>query len=209
MECGYRSLVRTLSLLIGVIVFSGCVAGGDDDDASSDCPLEDRFTSNEQEACQENFCGLPEVWPATGNSPETFRVLEAGDTIPLWFGAQGGYHLEFAARTQNLCPVIFLDFELYDITDGAETLIHSVRRHVQAVREPDADPPSLQRWWVEQFRFPCVWWPDDPNHDPTCSDEPVGRIEDADLLFRIQSEDHNENRSAVAEVPVSAECCVE
>lgn len=190
-----------------------CTAG-DDDDGSGSCPMEDRFTSNPDVACQENFCGLPEVWAATGSSAETFRLLEDGASVPIYFGDQGGYHIDLAARTQNLCPVIFLDFDLYDVTGGGETLIHSVTRHVQAVREnTDPEIPSIQRWWVEQYRFPCAWWPNDDENDPFCSDEPIAFIDQLDLRLDIGAQDHNidetetPTRTTLASVNITAECC--
>lgn len=203
-----RALHASAALV--ALLLAGCPPG-DDDDVSSDCPVEDRFSSDPEEACTENFCGLPEVEAATGASEAEFRVLQNGDQLPIWWGPQGGYHLELATRTRNLCPVIFVDFELYDVTGGGETLIHSVRRHVQAIREnSDPEVPSIQRWWVEQFRFPCAWWPndDDPDHNvPECADEQIGFLEDLDLKLVVAAEDHNENRSAVTEVLVDGVCC--
>jgi len=202
--------MRTLLLSLFLLGLCGCPTTSDDDDVASECPVEDRFTSDPDLACVENFCGEPEVWPATGGSDATFRTLQDGDTVLVHFGIQGGYHIDMAARTTNLCPVIFLDFELYDISSGDEVLIHNVRRHVQSIRENlDPDVPSTQRWWVEQFRFPCSWWPDDPNNDPTCPDEPVGRIDEVPLRLRVQAEDHNENRRSISSVDITAECCGE
>ena len=195
----------------------GCTPGiGDDDDVVSNCPAEDRFTSDPDAACQENFCGLPTVIPATG-AAEGFRPIEDGEVLPLWWGPQGGYHIEFAVETTNLCPVIYIDFGLYDVTDGGEEII-TIRdeplpttRHVQAIRVQDGDPPSLQRWWTEQFRIPCAYRPNDPNHEPDCSDEEpqIQAIDERDLLLRIATRDHNENREAVAEVEFTVECCTE
>ena len=201
-----------LALLVGSL--GGCPAD-DDDTVDSDCPVQDRFTSlPAPDACGENFCGAPVVWPATGASAESFRLLGDGDTLPVVFGAQGGYHIDLAVRMQNLCPVVFVDFELFDVTGGARTLIHSSRRHVQAVREEDTDPPSLQRWWVEQFGFPCAYWPNDPVNDPFCDDPPIAFIDELDLVLRIASEDHNtveggatQDRGSAAEVSVTATCC--
>ena len=196
--------VQPLVLALPVLFVLGCPAD-DDDDSSFDCPEEDRFTAlPPPDACGENFCGAPAVWPATGASPESFAVLEAGGALSVVFGPQGGYHIDLAVRMQNLCPVVFVDFELFDATGGGRTLLHSSRRHVQAVREEDADPPSLQRWWVEQFRFPCAYWPDDPVNDPPCADAPIAFIEDLDLVLRVAAEDHNEDRVAEAEVAVRA-----
>ena len=204
---GYPAGMRTAWFLLALPLLVGCPPGMDDDDAvSGECPPEDRFTSDPA-ACTENFCGLPTVQAATGNSAESFRVLTDGDTIPIWYGEQGGYHIDLAFGSTNLCPVVFVDFELYDVTGGADTLIHSSRRHVQAVRTPDADPPSTQRWWPEQFRFPCAYWPNDPEHDPSCNDAPIAFLDELDLELRVATEDHNENRSASTTVAVDATCC--
>ena len=185
----------------------GCPPGLDDDDSVSEgCPEADRFTSDPA-ACSENFCGAPQVWPATGNSSDAFRELSDGDALPIWFGTQGGYHIDLAFRAINLCPVVFVDFELYDVTGGGSTLVHSARRHVQAVRVPNADPPSMQRWWTEQFRFPCGYWPNDPDNDPPCNEAPVSFLDELELQLRIATEDHNEARSADVTVLVDATCC--
>jgi len=197
--------------LLALLTLAGCPPG-DDDDAVSDCPVEDRYTSDPEEACTENFCGLPEVQAATGTSGDDFTLLSNGDEIPIFWGPQGGYHMDFAVRMQNLCPVVFVDFELYDVTDGDDVLVHSVRRHVQAVRE-DSDPaiPSIQRWWqAAVFRIPCQWWPDDQNPDhnvPECNETPLGYLEQRDLKLRVGAEDHNEDRSASTEVLIDAVCC--
>ncbi len=205
--------MRTSHLMLVLAVLAGCPAT-DDDDVSGVCPVEDRFSSDPSVACQENVCGSPQVWPATGASADSFTELADGDVLPVTFGIQGGYHIDLAARMVNLCAVVWLDFELFDTTGGTETLIHTTRRHVQAVREnTNEEFPSQQRWWVEQFRFPCAWWPDDPDHEVTCPDPVAGRIDEVPLLLRISAEDHNvdENeqpiRTAVAEAAVRAECC--
>ena len=193
-----RTLFAASSLALFFVGSLGGCPADDDDTVDSDCPVQDRFTS----------------LPATGASAESFRLLGDGDTLPVVFGAQGGYHIDLAVRMQNLCPVVFVDFELFDVTGGARTLIHSSRRHVQAVREEDTDPPSLQRWWVEQFGFPCAYWPNDPVNDPFCDDPPIAFIDELDLVLRIASEDHNtveggatQDRGSAAEVSVTATCC--
>lgn len=200
--------MRIALRLLALTLLVGCPTGPDDDDSvSTGCPEEDRFTSSAPVACEENFCGLPTVDAATGNSADTYRVLADGDTVPIWYGDQGGYHVDLAFGSTNLCPVVFVDFELYDVTGGGETLIHSSRRHVQAVRTADADPPSTQRWWPEQFRFPCAYWPNDPEHDPTCNDAPIAFLDEIDLELRVATEDHNENRSSSTSVLIEASCC--
>lgn len=199
--------MRPDSTILAAVLLLGCPPTMDDDDTViEDCPAEDRFTSD-ADPCFENFCGEPVVWPATGNSADTFRELSDGDELPIWYGSQGGYHLELAFRSTNLCPVVFADFELYDVTAGAETLLHSSTRHVQTVR--GGDPPSNQRWWTEQFRFPCQYWPDDPENDPFCGVAPVAFLDQLDLALRVATRDHNEAtpRSATAAVRVSATCC--
>lgn len=203
---GMRSHLLAVSALA---LLAGCPTLGDDDDVGSDCPVDDRFTSDPEAACTENFCGAPQAWPGTGSSVDTFRVLEDGDSVPIYYGDQGGYHIDLGARMQNLCPVVFLDFELYAVEDGEETLIHNVRRHVQAVREnSDPEIPSIQRWWVEQFRFPCTWWPEDPENDPFCGEEPFGQIDAVPLKLVVGAEDHNEDRRDLVEVNITAECCL-
>ena len=194
----------------GCFTATACVGDDDDsagdDDDSGDCP--DLFESD-PDACDETFCGPPLVYAATGNSAETFLVLGDGAELPVFYGQQGGYHLDLALQMENLCQVVFIDFELFDTSAGGEVLIHSATRHIQTVRVEGGEPPSLQRWWTEQFRFPCSWWPDDPDHDPPCNEAQVGRIEDVDLLLRVSAADHNKNRSGSEEVQINAECCTE
>lgn len=199
-------MVMRALLFLPIALLIGCPPGMDDDDAvSGECPPEDRFTSDPS-ACSENFCGLPTVQAATGNNADSYRVLSEGDALTIWYGDQGGYHVDLGFWSTNLCPVVFVDFELYDVTAG-ETLIHSSRRHVQAIRVADADPPSTQRWWTEQFRFPCSYWPNDPENDPPCNEDPIAFLDELDLELRVAVEDHNENRSAATSLNVSAECC--
>ena len=134
-------------------------------------------------------------------------MLVDGDTVPIWYGDQGGYHVDLGFRSTNLCPVVFVDFDLYD-RDGDPTVpIHSARRHVQAIRTEGTDPPSDQRWWTEQFRFPCAYWPNDPDNDPSCNEAPIAFLDELDLELRVSTENHNEARSAVATVGLTATCC--
>ncbi len=199
--------MRWPSPIVAVVLLLGCPPGMDDDDTvSADCPVEDRFSSDPA-ACVENFCGAPQVWPATGSSAETFRTLVDGDVLDIWYGDQGGYHVDLGFSSTNLCPVVFVDFELYDRNGSADVPIHSARRHVQAVRLQDGDPPSSQRWWTEQFRFPCTYWPNDPDHDPPCNEPPIAFLDELDLELRVAAEDHNEDRSAAVSVDITADCC--
>lgn len=192
--------------MIAVALLLGCPsAPGTDDPDDPDTPAPPDCFTSDPTACLETFCGPPAVRAATGFSEETFRVLDDGDALPITWGAgQGGYHVDLAFLSTNLCPVVFVDFELLDVTGGAETLVHSSTRHVQAIRGEDAEPPSEQRWWPEQFRFPCAYWPDDPDHEPSCGAEPIASLEDLDLELRIAVADHNVDRSAAVVVSVDA-----
>lgn len=165
------------------------------------------FDSDPEVACDKTFCEAPQVWPATlgrgGAEGRGFRLLKDGDSAEIWRETSGGaYYLELAAQVDNLCSVLFLDFELYDAGSSPETLIHSVRRHVQTSSAGDAD-----RWEFERFSFPCAWWPEDTSPVGICVDPAMGQLDKLDLRLVVRAEDHNENRSATAEVALTSSCC--
>ena len=187
------------------LTLAACPATGDSDDAA--CPAALRFESTSGECsgdacpCEETFCAPPQVWPAKG-SGERFRVLSDGDALPIERGPAGGYLVELGFASTNLCPVTYVDFALWDVTGGGETLVTATFRHVRAERVPQGEPPSEQRWWGEQLRPPCAYWPDDPDASFTCADPPIAPLETLDLELHVLVRDHNEDRVAAAVVRV-------
>jgi hypothetical protein len=195
--------------LFAALFGAGCPGGN----PLADCPDEELYAS-EIDSCDETFCGEPDVWAATGSTIDSFRRLAVDDPLPIYWGTQGGYHFDAAVEMNNLCPIVFARFELYDESSGSPVLIHEQQNHVQACRtsepcsqtrqEESADPPSHQRWWGVQFRFPCAYFPDPPipNQAPFCADEHVADLETLDLLFRVEAEDHN-GRIGWHELPIA------
>ncbi len=176
------------------------------------------------ESCSDVFeCG-PLVQLAYATGPDDFAPIEDGSEQPIYYGTQGGYHLNVAAEMHELCPVVFLNFSM-DIQreDGTRDRIQELDRHVQTVRcsnqgELFADgcdgESTQQRWWALQLAIPCDYHPDDPeDRELNCEDEPVEHLEDLDIVLRVEAWDHSyqadpdQARRTSMEVAVDPVCC--
>jgi hypothetical protein len=172
------------------------------------CPDEDLF---EAEACDETYCGDPVVSVGVGGS--SHEPVDDGQTVPVWFGSQGGFHINISVETENLCPVVFLRAAM-DVRDpGTDewTEVFQQERHVQAVR-PAVDD-SMQQYWGIQGFVPCEYWPEyisesNPDEPVNCGEttSTMGHIDDKEVRIRLEAEDHN-GRIGNTEVEVDPECC--
>jgi hypothetical protein len=190
-----------------------CVVACATDAPVAECPEEERFTSTDED-CPETYCGEPEVWALTGNSPGTLRRVVPDDPLPIRMGAAGGYHLDGAAEMTNLCSVVYLRWAFYDESSNTSWLIHQQSLHGQACRTTDAcagvlrdeavAPSTHQRWWGTLLRFPCRYWPDPPLPDQgfSCWEEHVADFDTLDLRLHVVAEDHN-GRRAVRDVSIA------
>lgn len=187
-------MIRTLPLAFMLLM--GCPSNDDDDDATSppptDCPDGDLY---EPEACADPaYCGPASVEVGTGS--DGFDTLVDGQEVPIWYGSQGGYHIDITARMDNLCPIVFLVPSMFlDPGDGSEPVeIFTQTRHVQAVRiEPEVS--AVQDFWGIRGFVPCEYWPEDPeNPDITCGDGnqgSAGRIDQFEVIIKMEGWDHN------------------
>lgn len=202
-----------LALWSGVALLTGCGGSSNGPPVPDDCPNGELF---EATVCEEVYCGAATVDLGTGAGG--YEPLADGDEVPIWYGAQGGYHLDFSAQMNNLCPIVFLRPSIQIIRSqwpdqiGGEdrepmALVFEQSRHVQAVRvEPDVSPKQ-QFWGIRGF-VPCAHWPDDPNHSPQCNDGAgsAGHLEDFEVLLTLEAEDHN-GRIATDSKLVQPVCC--
>ncbi len=216
-----RVVVRVLVLLYAASLIAlsvGCDPVPDDDDGTSieDCPEELLFQAT---VCDEIYCGEPIVRVGTGIT--AFEPVEEGQEVPIWYGSQGGYHLDITVEMMNMCPIVFLrpyfkvvprertmaDYRPVTTTWEVATSpiqtttwpeptepyeVFSQNRHVQAVRvEPNVSP--RQHFWGIRAFVPCEHWPDDPEHDLDC---PEGRgsegfLESFDAIIGVEAWDHH------------------
>lgn len=194
-------------LLTTITILAGC-PGGDDDDLTppTDCSPEELFDAT---ACDEKYCGLPTV--EIGGGANGYEALDDGDDVPIWYGAQGGYHIDISVEMDNFCPIVFLRPSMWiDPGDGGDMVqIFDQNRHVQAVRvEPYVSP--LQQFWGIRAFVPCEHWPDDPDRELECSNGAgsEGHLEEFEIELRIEVEDHN-GRVASDTKRVQPTCCNE
>ncbi len=209
-------MTRTLGLAFVLLI--GCPPADDDDDVTApppeNCPDEDLY---EPEACPDPaYCGAPEVSVGTGT--DGWEELTEGQEVPIWYGSQGGYHIDITARMNRLCPIVFLVPSMHVVTDtGEEIEIFSQTRHVQAVRIEPTISPRQDFWGIRGF-VPCEYWPNDPeNPGATCGDGAqgsAGRIDEFQVILRMEAWDHNlgpneeeQWRYATDEQIVSPVCC--
>ena len=184
-----RWIVRALLLLLVVppaALTVGCEPVDDDD-----CP-DDLLWVSPGDVCGETYCGEPVV--KVGGGISGHEGLEEGQEVPIWYGTQGGYHLDISVEMDNLCPVVFLRpyFEVVPHDGGEPYEVFSQNRHVQAVRvEPDVSPRQ-QFWGIRAF-VPCEHWPDDPDHDLECAEGrgSAGFLEDFDVIIGVEAWDHH------------------
>ncbi len=180
----------------------------------ADCPEEDLFFA---EACGQTYCGAPRVEVGVGESG--FQPLEEDGEVPIWFGSQGGYHIFMATRMENLCPVVFTEWEILIVhKDESVESIHEQSRHVQAVRL-DPEYTSVQQFWGIVGYIPCEHWPVDPHpdhQDLSCSAGlgSEGHLENFEVLLRVTAEDHSDLMSGTprvgsAELRLAPTCCAD
>ena len=191
----------------------GCEPVDDDDDITSieDCPADQLFYAD---ACDETYCGPPTVTVGTGTTG--FEPVEEGDEVPIWYGSQGGYHLDITVEMMNFCPIVFLRpyFEVIPNDGGDPFEVFSQNRHVQAVRVEPQVSPRQQFWGIRAF-VPCQHWPDDPDHELDCAEGrgSAGFLESYDVNIGIEAYDHNEdaagepNREDADSRRVDPYCC--
>jgi hypothetical protein len=173
------------------------------------CPAgQDEFVSTDPPACAETFCGEPLVDVGTGASG--WEAVTAGAALPVNQGPQGGYHVDVAVRTENLCAVVYVDYGIDAVLgDGSRTPVYVAEnpRHVQAVRQGGEDG-SLQVYWGLRAFIPCEWWPDQDEGGWDCEGEgSAGRIEGQPAVIWAEVWDHNEGRIGEAELEIQPECC--
>ena len=190
--------------LVLLLLAAGCAGEGDDDDTISNCSPDDIFSAT---ACDEEYCGPAVV--RLGQGVNGYLPLDEGASVPVMYGAQGGYHIDLAVEMDNFCPIVFIRPSLWlDPGDGGELVsIFEQNRHVQAVRVEPFESPLQQFWGLRAF-IPCEHWPNDPDHPVECGDGrgSSGFIEDYELEVRVEVEDHN-GRTASASKRIQSYCC--
>ena len=187
-----------------LLLAAGCGGEGDDDDSISNCSTDELFSAT---ACDEEYCGSAVV--RLGQGVNGYLSLDEGESVPIVYGAQGGYHIDLAVEMDNFCPIVFIRPSLWlDPGDGGELVsIFEQNRHVQAVRVEPFESPLQQFWGLRAF-IPCEHWPNDPDHPVECGDGrgSAGFIEDYELEVRVEVEDHN-GRTASASKRIQSYCC--
>lgn len=177
----------------------GCGPTPDDDD----CPADQVFVSPPApDGCGETYCGAPTVRVGTtgtvvdegGNQLTRYVPVDEGEDLPVWYGSQGGYHLDIALEMTNFCPIVFLRpwFKVVP-DDGSEPFeAFSQNRHVQAVRVEPEVSPRQQFWGIRAF-VPCQHWPDDPVYDLPCPEGrgSEGHLEDVEAIIGVEVHDHH------------------
>ena len=199
-----RPLLRSIAASSLVVLLLSCSSGDDDDLTPPDCSNGELFDAI---ACDEVYCGGPVARIGTG--PNAYEPLSDEQEVPIWFGAQGGYHIDITVEMDNLCPIVFLRPSMWlDPGDGSPLVqIFDQNRHVQAVRvEPTVSP--LQQFWGIRGFVPCEHWPDDPERELTCGKGAgiAGHLEDFEVEIRMEVEDHN-GRLASDTKRVQPVCC--
>ncbi len=197
-------MMRLATLLGSLLLVVACVGeGGDGEpvDEAEGCPVDSMYYA---EHCGETYCGGPDVEVGTGF--DRFIELDEGDEIDVMFGSQGGYHLDVSARMTRLCPIVYLRASVWlDRGDGGDLEeIFGGDRHVEALRtEPDGS--SLQEFWGVRAFVPCRHW---PSTTLSCSGGAGsdGRIDDYEVVIRLEAEDHN-GRVGTDERRVQPACC--
>lgn len=158
------------------------------------------------EACREVHCGEPTVDFGTGSLE--FNEVEDGGEMPIWYGGQGGYHLELATRMEQLCDVVWIRTRIYaDLGEGMQTIADEERyRSTERLGEPHW---STQQFLGNNVLIPCDHWPDDPDRDPYCNTGDPGSegpLDQLDVVLRVEVRDRDD-RTAVQEKAVVPVCC--
>lgn len=196
------------SLMIGsMLLLAGCVAEsgtlvdwGDGEDCE---PIDSGF-------CDDVHCGDPVVELGVGRTG--FGSIE-DDVMPITFGTGNGggcgYHLDLAVRTEQLCPVLFVDYTV-DLLGVGGGPLYEGSNHVQFVRDSEpAEPGStVQTIWNLRAHIPREHYPNDPTHFEVCPDDAGsdGPCDEFEFLIRLQVQDHS-GRMAMTERVLDPECC--
>lgn len=196
--------MRWTGPFIAMFLLIACPIPDDDDSAPIDdddaCP--DAYTA---QSCDETFCGPPTL--SLGTGAVGYEPLPEDGTIPIWYGGGMGdcmYHLRLAARTEELCSTVFIDYTV-TIEQGDE-LMWEASHHVMMVR-PDLDA-SLQYFYGMEAFVPVEWHPDDPEHADMCPPESgsTGSLTDVQVRLEMEVHDHDD-RAATAEATLQPVCC--
>lgn len=194
--------------LLLLLLLAGCdpllPGGGGGPAIPEGCADEDLVVA---EACDDIHCGDPVVRFGTGGSE--FEPLAEGDEVELWFGAQGGYHIFVSTEMEQLCDIVFLETTMEVDYRGELREIFSQTRHVQAVRD-DPESSARQQYWGIQAFVPCNFWPNDPNHDPSCGPftSRSGHLDEYEVVITVTAEDHDE-RTVEDRKRLQPVCCNE
>jgi hypothetical protein len=185
-------------LLLLALLLPGC-SGGTFDPALDQCV--------QSSACDDVFCGDPELKIDAG---ERDSAPFEDDTIPITFGDANtsgcGYHFMLAFETENLCPILFVRYQL-DLLgiDGAR--LDSAERLVQFVRT--SEDSTVQRFWNERSRVPREFFPDDPEHADVCPEDSGSSAycNEFELLISVEVEDQD-GRIATDQRVLDPVCCL-
>jgi len=184
---------------------AGCTPTLDDNDDDDDATSTPPEGCVEAESCDALICGDPTV--EGGHGFGTFDAIEPGGDFVIGWGAQGGgcgYHLWVGAQTRNVCPIVYLDWDLE--IDGV-LVLDGPTRHVGLPEGPDGD-----LWfWGERLLLPVGLYPNDSDPDRTefCPDDsgsivPLNEATDVVLITTILDDD---DRTATQRLPIAPFCC--
>ncbi len=183
--------------LLPTLLLAGCVGEGGDPLASPvrvDCPI----------GGVETFTAEPVLRLGHG-----YDGYEAFDdfTIPIVFGAGNagscGYHVDLAFETEQLCPVVELEYEIHLIgIDGGP--IYDAFRRMMFVREDDRS--SVQSIWAMSAPIPERYHPNDPEHADVCPNQQELPCDESRFLLQATATDLT-GRSASAELMLDPVCC--
>jgi len=153
------------------------------------------------QSCDDIFYGEPVV--RLGEGTGGYSYLADGDEIPIGFGGQSGcgYHVEFGLETENLCPILWIDYqvELLGLDDAVEPIAIDTR-HIQFVRE--APGSSLQQIWALKIFIPPEHYPTDPPHADQCPPDAgsAGHCDEVDMYVTLTVEDHDGRTASLGQV---------
>jgi hypothetical protein len=153
----------------------------------------------------EVFCGDPQVRIGTGFSE--FEPILNGE-MPIVFSSFNGlgacgYHLSLGFETEQMCPIIRLDYEVHllGIDGGA---IADGTRAIQFVREDEGS--SVQQIWATRAFIPQEYYPRDPAHADVCPGDQKLPCDESQFLVRVEVEDLT-GRFASVETVFDPVCC--
>ena len=201
---GTASIGPALCAAVALLLLAGC--DGPPEVSGDDCGVGDLAGP-----CEDRFCVAPSVEVGTGS--RGFEPVEPGQPIPIYFGPQGGYHVDVAFQMRNLCDIVWVQYTLLYLPDGGGEAVEvaSANRHIQAVRAEDGLTQSI--WGLRGF-IPCWHWPEDPWPDVACPEVAgsAGPLNHGDLVLQVKAWDDVEqtghpDRMAFDEVQLDPWCC--